>query len=61
MDKELVKIYNNISIEKNEKNSYRKRIIPYGNVDYMQVIYYKSKKEYLKDCSNLFNKVFFRG
>lgn len=57
MDKELVKIYNNISIEKNEKNSYRKRIIPYGNVDYMQVIYYKSEEEYSKDCSNLFNKV----
>ena len=57
MDKDLKKIYNNISVERSEKNIYRKKIIPYGNVDYSQIIYYKSEEEYLKDCLNLFNKV----
>lgn len=57
MDKDLKKIYNNISVERSEKNIYRKKIIPYGNVDYSQIIYYKSEEEYLKDCLNLFNKI----
>lgn len=56
MDKELVKIYNNISVKKTGNNNYRINIfIPY--IKRYKEFYYKSKEDYLNDCSELFNKL----
>ena len=57
MDKDLKKIYDNISVKKNGRNIYRKKIIPYGNMNCSQIFYYKSEEEYLEDCLRLFNRV----
>lgn len=56
MDKELIKIYDNISVKKTENNNYGINIfIPY--IKRYKEFYYKSKEDYLNDRLKLFNKV----